>query len=532
MQKRVSALLAGIITAAVVTTGAALTPPGGGAVAAAAVASPGPLECGVPDESGDLDQRRDAVLDTVEVGSTWAGHYVGQALLTAGDDQYVGYYDENRQLTVAHRRLGTEDWTRQRVDTNIGWDSHNYITIATDRAGNLHVTGNMHNHRLRYWRTTIPGDVTSLERVDTMANPELESSVTYPVFLELADGTLVFRYREGSSGDGVDVYNEYDEQSRTWNALLESPLLSGEGERNAYAAKPRLGPDGFYHMVWVWRETYIASTTNNVSYARSADLVNWETSAGEALELPITRATGDVVDPIPPEGGVINNNVQVGFDADGAPVVAYHKYDEAGNTQIYVATPDDSADGWHNVQVSDWTGAWEFSQGGTLVFEVELYWAPQVTADDTLRLDVTCHGEGRTFVLDGQTLEPIQEVATPPTEPASVSEVRSDYQHPYPGEGGAQVQVNLNDDSGASGSFHAPPLTLGPDEVRRNLIRWESLGENQDRPRQAWPPAQPLEVTVLGTADACKDEGWRTFTNPGFRGQGDCVRHVYRQLRP
>ncbi|MFC4556292.1 BNR repeat-containing protein [Georgenia faecalis] len=493
--------------------------------AAAQVApAPGPLVCGtVDDGSVPATQEPEAVLDTVEVGPTWAGHYVGQALLTDGEDQYVGYYDADRQLTVAHRTLGSDSWTHQRVGSQTGWDSHNYVTLATDPSGNLHVAGNMHNVPLLYWRTTTPGDVTTLERVTTMVDAARERRVTYPVFLELEDETLVFRYRDGGSGNGIDLYNSYDAATGGWGGLIDSPLLSGEGQRNAYAAKPRLGPDGNYHMVWVWRNTPIASSTHTVSYARSADLESWETSTGEPLTLPITFATSDVVDPVPPEGGMINNNAQVGFDADGAPVVAYHKYDEEGNTQVYVARPDDSAAGWENVQVSDWTGAWDFSQPGTLVFQVEIYWAPEVLPDGNLRLDVTCRGEARTFILDGETLEPIEEIATPATEPAAVSELRSDYVHPVPGEGGTDMQVNLNDDSGAAGSFHARDLVPDADEDLRYLLRWESLGENQDRPRAAWPGAQPLEVVVLGTEDACRDGGWERFD---FAGERACVNHV------
>jgi hypothetical protein len=355
----------------------------GGTEPAAADDGPGPLDCGTVDahDSALGGQDPEAVLDTLYVDDTWAGHYVEQALLTDGEDQYVGYFDADRELTVAHRTIDSDRWTYERVGSQTGWDSHNYITLATDRDGHLHVSGDMHNDPLNYWRTTEAGDVTSLQRVETMVDAELESRVTYPIFLELEDGTLVYRYREGGSGDGIDIYNQYDEETGTWSALLETPLLDGEGERNAYAAKPQLGPDGNYHLVWVWRDTWIASTTHTVSYARSADLVNWETSTGEPLELPITFDTGDTVDPVGPEGGVINNNVQVGFDADGAPVVGYHKYDEDGNTQVYAARPDGSDSGWDNVQLSDWTGAWDFSEPGTLVFEVELYWPPEELPD-------------------------------------------------------------------------------------------------------------------------------------------------------
>lgn len=519
----------GAVTAslAALAVGATLAP---GTSAAAPVRSTAPLDCGTVAEAPAEAGTGEAVLDTVRVDDTWAGHYVGQAMLTDGQDQYVAYYDRDRVLTVAHRTLDTAQWTRQRLDTAIGWDSHNYVTIATDRDGNLHVAGNMHNHELRYWRTSDPADVTSLQRVRTMADPRRERSVTYPVFLELGDGTLVFRYRDGGSGNGVDIYNRFDEATGSWSPLLTTPVLDGEGERNAYAAKPRLGPDGRYHMVWVWRENPIASSTHTVSYGRTADLTSWEDSAGAPLGLPITLGTSDVADPVEPEGGAINNNVQVGFDAEGDPVVAYHKYDEEGNTQVYVARPDDSEDGWQQVQVSRWTGAWDFSQPGTLVFQVEVYWAPKLTEDGRIRLDVECQGDARTFYLDADTLEPLEEVASPPSVPAEVEALRSDYQHVgRPGELGTSMQVNLNDDSGAAGSFHARDLLPDVGEVRRDLLRWESLGENRDRARATWPPAQPLEVVVLGTKDACKDGGWREFSGR-YRNQGDCVSTVARQL--
>lgn len=171
--------------------------------------------------------------------------------------------------------------------------------MAVDRDGHLHVTGNMHVDPLVYFRTTVPGDASSLEQVDSMVDASREQRVTYPVFLDLEGGTLVFRYRDGSSGNGVEYYHQYDEDTQRWTPLVDTAIISGEGERNAYAAKPVLGPDGYYHMVWVWRDTPNAATTNNVSCARSADLVSWETSTGEPIPLPITLGSSDVVDPHP-----------------------------------------------------------------------------------------------------------------------------------------------------------------------------------------------------------------------------------------
>jgi len=71
---------------------------------------------------------------------------------------------------------------------------------------------------------------------------------------------------------------------------------------NAYCSRPALGPDGRFHMTWVWRDTPDCATNHDLSYARSADLVHWETGGGEPLKLPLglQRWRGDRV-PGPPQ---------------------------------------------------------------------------------------------------------------------------------------------------------------------------------------------------------------------------------------
>src|SRR5690606_21597784 len=100
---------------------------------------------------------------------------------------------------------------------------------------------------------------------------------------------------------------------------------------------PHRGPDGRYHMCWVWRDTPDCATNHSLSYAVSADLVNWERSDGTPIPLPITFATGEIVDPVPPGGGLINGNARLGFDGEGRPVISYHKHDDNGHTNIFAA---------------------------------------------------------------------------------------------------------------------------------------------------------------------------------------------------
>ncbi|MCA9434001.1 MAG: BNR-4 repeat-containing protein, partial [Candidatus Omnitrophica bacterium] len=93
------------------------------------------------------------------------------------------------------------------------------------------------------------------------------------------------------------------------------------------------GPDGVYHLCWVWRDTPDCETNHTLSYARSSDLVHWENSDETPIKLPMTLETAEVVDPVPPGGGILNGNTKIGFDHEGRAVISYHKNDEEGNTQ-------------------------------------------------------------------------------------------------------------------------------------------------------------------------------------------------------
>src|SRR6185312_15341394 len=110
-----------------------------------------------------------------------------------------------------------------------------------------------------------------------------------------------------------------------------------EGRRNAYFMGPVLGPDQQFHIAWVWRESPMAETNHDLSYARSPDLIHWFRADGEPLTLPIRLKDAEIVDPVPVKGGMINNNTVIGFDARGRPMITYHKFDAAGDTEIYVA---------------------------------------------------------------------------------------------------------------------------------------------------------------------------------------------------
>jgi hypothetical protein len=329
------------------------------------------------------------IVDVIEIGKAWSGHPVPFSLITHGKEQYVAYYDENRDITIARRNLNQRSWdyarpsgmspvfTDKATSTRTGWDSHNYIAMGFDGAGHIHLTGNMHADPLLYFRTDRPGDIHSFKRLDRLTGSR-EEHVTYPRYHNTAQGELIFVYRDGYSGNGADLWNIYDTASQTWRRLLDTPLADGRepinGQTaNAYIVGPVKGPDGWFHIAWVWRDTYHCETNHSLSYARSRDLLRWEDSTGRPLTLPITRLTGEVVDPIPVNGGIINNNTLIGFDEQSKVILTYHKFDAAGNTQVYNARREGGERGqWRIVQASNWKFRWYFAGGGTILFDAKL----------------------------------------------------------------------------------------------------------------------------------------------------------------
>ncbi len=88
-----------------------------------------------------------AATRVLDVAKVWSGHPAGFALLTWGQKQFVAYYDDNRQMTVAQRTLDSDTWQYAKLDSQVGWDSHNYITMAADSDGYLHLCGTCMSRR-------------------------------------------------------------------------------------------------------------------------------------------------------------------------------------------------------------------------------------------------------------------------------------------------------------------------------------------------------------------------------------------------
>jgi hypothetical protein len=427
----------------------------------------------------NVASRREAATmgGALEVAPVWAGHPVGFALLTRAPQQYIAFYDDQRRLTVAQRKLDERKWTFTGLPDTTGWDSHNYLTLAADDDGYLHLSGDMHAEPLNYFRSTKPGDAATFQRIASMTGSN-ELRCTYPHFMRGAMNELIFTYRDGGSGNGNQIYNRYDLKTKTWRRLLDQPLTDGEGHRNAYFDGPVKGSDGWYHLAWVWRETSDAVSNHDVSYARSRDLIHWENSRGQPFKLPITLATSDIVDPVPEKSGLINVNKEIGFDHQNRVTISYHKNDAAGNTQPWTARLENGK--WRHYQITDWPYRWDFGGGGTLVVEIRL--GPVRRENDGRLTQSYQHvkfGSG-TWLIDPETLRAVGNL--PPSKTASdLDRVEG----VFPG-----LQVRWAHDAGASGT---PGVTY--------KLRWETLEANRDRPREGELPPPSMLRLITTTAD-------------------------------
>jgi hypothetical protein len=162
-------------------------------------------------------------------------------------------------------------------------------------------------------------------------------------------------------------------------------------------------------MLWVWRDSPEAESTHTVNYARSADLLNWTDAAGRRLGRPLVDCAGIVVDPVGPEGGLINNNVRLGFFPDGRPTAIYHKRDDAGSQQVWAAVFD--GDEWARRQITAWNYRWDFSGRGSLDFKIEIG-APTTTPTGVV-VDVRREEEVQTFCLSEELSTTSLEIASP-----------------------------------------------------------------------------------------------------------------------
>lgn len=277
-------------------------------------------------------------LRSIDIDTAWAGNSVNttifrkNSIISFGNTQVASFYNSAGYVVLAKRKLGSSNWELKQTSLrgNIR-DAHNGISIMIDGAGYLHIAWDHHNNQLHYAVSKAP---LSLE----MNNPvsmtgKFESSVSYPEFYRLKNGNLLFLYRDGGSGRGNLVINQYHLKSKSWSQL-HSNLIDGEGKRNAYW-QACIDQSGTIHLAWVWRETPDVASNHDMCYAKSIDGgKTWINSNNKKYALPINNTTAEYAWRIAPKSELINQT-SIGADNKGNPFIATYWRDSGSNVPQY-----------------------------------------------------------------------------------------------------------------------------------------------------------------------------------------------------
>ncbi|UII25534.1 BNR repeat-containing protein [Fulvivirga maritima] len=283
------------------------------------------------------------------------------SLVTYGEYQFAAYYDDDRSVVLAKRKIGNRQWDYRKTQYfGNAQDAHNTINIMVDGEGYLHVAWDHHNNKLHYAISNAPLSL-DLGAAVSMTGQD-EEYVTYPEFYKMPSGDLTFLYRNGESGSGDLVLKRYDLQQKSWETLQKN-LIDGENERNAYW-QAVVDDKGVIHLSWVWRETWDVSTNHDMCYARSKDGgKTWENSTGKAYQLPINQESAEVIYEIPQNSGLINQTSMT-VDGKGNPIVATYFKDSHTGIQQYQVIYDEGGS-WHSSVISNRNEAFDLGGGGT-----------------------------------------------------------------------------------------------------------------------------------------------------------------------
>lgn len=301
------------------------------------------------------------------VGKGWAANSVNavifrhNSITSFKNTQYIAYYDSAQRLVVGKRTIGTDKWTVVATPyTGHAADAHNTISIITDGDGYLHISWDHHNNELRYIRSVSPGSLQFTQKLPMTGNKE--SSVTYPEFYRLANGNLLFLYRDGASGNGSLMLNHYDTKTKKWTQLQDG-WINGEGQRSPYW-QMTVDKAGTIHISWVWRESPDVASNHDMGYACSKNGgLTWEKSTGEKYVLPITAATAEYACRIPQKSELINSTSITADDA-GHPYMATYWRDSGSNIPQYQLIYHNGRQ-WLTQQISNRTTPFSLSGTGT-----------------------------------------------------------------------------------------------------------------------------------------------------------------------
>lgn len=314
-----------------------------------------------------LAQQAGAMVKEIPVAKGWAANSINtvifrkNSLASFRDTQFISFYDAEGFVVLGKRQVNSLNWQLKKLEFkgNVK-DAHNAISIMVDGAGYLHMSWDHHNNPLNYCVSKWSG---SLEMTNKLTMTGLhENKVSYPEFYKMANGDLLFFFRDGGSGQGNLVINKYDLAEKKWTQLQRN-LVDGEGKRNAYW-QACTDDKGTIHLSWVWRESPDVASNHDFAYACSKDGGrSWQKSTGEKYTLPITAATAEYALAIPQNSELINQ-VSMTADDNGNPFIATY-WREPGSLVPQYHVIYNTGRQWKSVSLNNRTSAFSLSGQGS-----------------------------------------------------------------------------------------------------------------------------------------------------------------------
>lgn len=268
-----------------------------------------------------------------------AGTAFTSAASDAAGNIYAVYIDPQPRLTVLKKSV-TGVVTQTIVRTNVTPNTfHVKPSVAVDKLGYIHVTGDMHNQPWVYYRSFLPEDISSFEQLTTLPG----NMITYPQFFKDGNGDLFITFRHkvkvdvwsaGSSAGGII---RYDAVNRSFT------MLGGEnhGFQKTVVWSQYGGVDGHYQQPGIRlffdssnRMHLIATmigeaghpgaswTSTHLLYAYSDDGgASFYNLSGQLMTLPMTQDAMTVVDYSPTSE--IWANAFIGAFSHNRPVIGW-----------------------------------------------------------------------------------------------------------------------------------------------------------------------------------------------------------------
>lgn len=313
----------------------------------------GPAVNYVPIEDGDTNTSEYGYAGSSSINTV---NFVHNALHTENGQQFIAYYYRhatsagnvnNNRIVIARRNINTNVWEMffTTFTANAITDGHDVAAFGIDGNGFMHLSWGMHGDAFHYAKTTtsVFGTNAIVFGPDTSMTGN-ENSVTYPQWLRLPNGDLLYLFREGASGSGDTYINRYYVGSQTWSnvhvtAGLQQPFLKGRTwvpDYNAYPNMPQLDASGNFYLIWTWRYQSDSpagesgyQTNHDFDYARSTNGgLTWIRQNGVPYSLPINQANGadtnfhaEKILSIP-EGYSLINQAGMCLDTNNSPVIA------------------------------------------------------------------------------------------------------------------------------------------------------------------------------------------------------------------